>query len=402
MTNRWRALTIAVAAVAALLDAGPALAAGPVAGHDGVIRDAGVADAVKDRYIVVLGNTAATPHDLTARYGGSVTREYTAALHGFAVHASAARARRLAADPAVAYVLQDRSVHVATAQPDPPSWGLDRIDQRARPLDHVYSYPTRAANVTAYVIDTGIRISHETFGGRARYGWDFVDNDAVADDCDGHGTHVAGTIGGREYGVAKGVQLVAVRVLDCTGSGYYSQVIAGVDWVTKHAVKPAVANMSIGGPTDASVDDAVRASIRSGVTYAIAAGNENINACSSTPARTGEAITVGAVDSTDNRAPFSNYGRCVDIFAPGVSILSAYKNSNRSTTRMSGTSMATPHVAGAAALVLAAHPGASPATVAATLVGRATTGLVRNAGSGSPNRLLSTVNITKSLGAALH
>jgi subtilisin family serine protease len=188
------------------------------------------------------------------------------------VHINEARARWLATDPMVAYVQQDRRVSAAEVQQAPPSWGLDRIDRAAPALDGRYVYPSRAASVTAYVIDTGIRISHSTFGGRASYGWDFVDDDPVADDCNGHGTHVAGTIGGSQYGVAKGVQLIAVRVLDCDGTGFYSQIIAGVDWVTEHAVKPAVANMSISGPTDSALDKAVRASIASGVTYAVAAG----------------------------------------------------------------------------------------------------------------------------------
>jgi subtilisin family serine protease len=289
MRYRWRTAVVAAAVIAALLGADPVQAgsvAGPSTGQPGPgrIQGAGVPGVVKDRYIVVLKdvvlkdavlNDAATgtPRALARRYGGAVTREYSAALRGFAVRISEARARWLAADPMVAYVQQDRRVSAAEVQQAPPSWGLDRIDRAAPALDGRYVYPSRAANITAYVIDTGIRVSHSTFGGRAGYGWDFVDDDPVADDCNGHGTHVAGTIGGSQYGVAKGVQLVAVRVLDCDGTGFYSQIIAGVDWVTEHAVKPAVANMSIGGPADSALDKAVRVSIASGVTYAVAAGN---------------------------------------------------------------------------------------------------------------------------------
>ena len=376
---------MALATVAMMLDAGPASAA-----PEGRILDAGATGAVPDRYIVVVRDGVRDARALANGYGGTVSREYTSALHGVAVTMSGARARRLAADPAVAYVQQDRRVTATEVQANPPSWGLDRIDQQMPVGDRKYTYPTRAANVTAYVIDTGIRITHQTFGGRAAHGWDFVDNDAVADDCNGHGTHVAGTLGGDLYGVAKGVQLVAVRVLDCAGAGYLSAVIDGVDWVTAHATRPAVVNMSIGGPASSAVDSAVRASIASGITYAVAAGNENANACAGSPARIPDVITVGATDPGDRRASFSNHGNCVDIFAPGVNIRSSYRAGDTTTATMSGTSMATPHVAGAAALVLAASPTATPATVAATLVAKALANRVAGAGTGSPNRLLYT------------
>jgi subtilisin family serine protease len=376
----------AVAVAATLLDAGAAVAATP----QGRVLDAGASGTVKDRYIVVLKDSGGDATALVDGYGGQVSRVYTHALHGAAATMSAARARRLAANPAVAYVQQDRKVHLTGTQSTPADWGLDRIDQTAATANHQYVYPTKGSNVTAYVIDTGIRISHRAFGGRAAYGWDFVDNDAVADDCNGHGTHVAGTIGGDAYGVAKGLQLVAVRVLDCQGSGFYSGIMAGIDWVTGHANRPAVANMSIGGPASDTLDAAVKSSIAAGVTYVVAAGNEDVDACGSSPSRIPAAITVGATDSTDHRASFSNYGKCVDIFAPGVQITSAGRTSDTASAVMSGTSMASPHVAGAAALVLAGTPAASPATVAATLTGRALANKVGSAGTGSPNRLLYT------------
>jgi subtilisin family serine protease len=244
--------------------------------------------------------------------------------------------------------------------------------------------------VTVYILDTGIRISHQDFGGRARYGWDFIGNDREAGDCNGHGTHVAGTIGGTRYGVAKRVRLVSVRVLDCSGRGSYSAIIAGIDWVTAHAVRPAVVNMSLEGPAASVLDDAVRRAVAAGITFVVAAGNHKRNACTESPARTAEALTVGATDRADARASFSNYGRCLDLFAPGVAIASDWHTGNQAHALMSGTSMAAPHVAGAAALLLSAHPRWRPAQVRAALVAAATRGRVARAGAGSPNLLLFT------------
>jgi subtilisin family serine protease len=383
-------LTAAVSSAPVL--AGTEAFAGPA---QGTIQGAGVSGALKDRYIVVLrdnsGDATAVntqAKSLTHQYGGTVDKSYAKAVHGFSVRTTEAAAKRLAADPAVALVEQDRTVRLAGTQTNPPSWGLDRIDQESLPLNNAYNYPNTASNVTAYIIDTGVRVSHVEFGGRSRSGYDFINNDADADDCNGHGTHVAGTVGGSAYGVAKQVNIVAVRVLDCNGSGSYSAIIAGIDWVTGHAVKPAVANMSLGGSASAALDDAVRRSTAAGVTYAIAAGNSNANACSFSPARTPEAITVGATDSYDARASFSNYGSCVDVFAPGVNITSAYGSGDTATARMNGTSMATPHVTGAAALFLSANPSATPAQVRDALVNGAVSGKVTNAGTGSPNKLL--------------
>jgi subtilisin family serine protease len=269
------------------------------------------------------------------------------------------------------------------------TWGLDRLDQRARPLSTTYTYESTGAGVTAYIIDTGIRFAHTEFGGRATSGYDAVDGGA-ADDCNGHGTHVAGTVGGTTYGVAKAVSLVGVRVLNCAGSGTTSGVIAGINWVTTNhlAGTPAVANMSLGGGASASLDTAVNASIADGVVYGVAAGNETANACNGSPSRVPSAITVGATTSSDARASFSNYGTCVDLFAPGQGITSAWSTSNTATNTISGTSMATPHVVGAAARFLQGSRGSTPQQVRDALVADATANVVTNPGTGSPNRLL--------------
>ncbi|MFF9910288.1 S8 family peptidase [Streptomyces sp. NPDC013457] len=372
------------------LAAGLQFAASPTAQSAtvGDLRLAPASLAVDDSWIVVLKDGSTRAADL----GVTPKHEYRSVLKGFSTTMSQARAAALASDPRVAYVEQNATVHMAETQPG-ATWGLDRIDQRDLPLSTTYTYGTQASNVTAYIIDTGIRTSHSEFGGRARVGTDTVGGGQNGQDCQGHGTHVAGTVGGAKYGVAKGAKLVAVRVLDCNGSGTTAGVIAGVDWVTANAVKPAVANMSLGGGANTSLDDAVKRSIASGVTYAVAAGNGNLlglpaRACNYSPARVPEAITVGATDSADKRASFSNYGTCVDLFAPGVSITSAWKDSDTATNTISGTSMATPHTAGVAALYLAANPTASPAQVSTALVDNATSGKVQNPLSGSPNKLL--------------
>ncbi|MFB9908757.1 S8 family peptidase [Allokutzneria oryzae] len=356
---------------------------------EGPIRNANQPGSVTGSYIVVLKDgPGISSADLAAKVGGQVQRDYTAALRGFSAKMDERAAKRLAADPAVAYVEQDGYAYGYGTQTN-PTWGLDRIDQKNLPLDKKYSYANTASNVTAYIVDTGIHKTHPDFGGRAVDGYDFIDNDAVAQDCNGHGTHVAGTVGSATYGVAKGVKLVGVRVLNCQGQGQWSQVIGGIDWVAKNAVKPAVANMSLGGGASSSVDDAVRRAIQSGVTFGVAAGNDNgKDACGTSPARTPEALTVGSTDSQDTRSSFSNIGTCLDIFAPGSSVTSTWNNGGTNT--ISGTSMATPHVVGAAALYLSANTSATPAQVGKALTDNATAGVVKNAGSGSPNKLLYT------------
>ena len=374
----------------ALLSAVPAQAASataePAGPPEGVVRGTDSPDAIAGRYLVMLkpAGPGATAQGLVGERIGKAF----AGISGFSARLSAVEARRLAANPAVSFVEQDRRVHIETSTERNPGWNLDRVDQRRVKGSRTYTPTDDGSSVHAYVIDTGIRVSHREFAGRASYGPDFVDNDSVSADCNGHGTHVAGTIGGTIFGVAKKVQLVAVRVLDCDGFGDLEGVLAGVNWVTLHAIKPAVANMSLGSSHSDSLDIAVARSIASGVTYAVAAGNENENARHSSPADVATAITVGATDVRDRRATFSNYGSTVDLFAPGVNIRSAYDLADTMVATMSGTSMASPHVAGAAALVLDANPAWSPRMVRDYLVRTATTGRVARRGARSPNRLL--------------
>ncbi|MFJ9544029.1 S8 family peptidase [Streptomyces sp. NPDC101225] len=373
-----------------------ALSAGTLPAHaapEGRILGAGGPGAVGGSYLVTLrGDTkalSAAGKGLAEKYGARISHSYGTVLNGYAIRANERQAARLAADSRVASVVQDTRVTLERTQKNPPSWGLDRIDRRSLPLDGRYLSPDRAGRgVTAYVIDTGVRITHKDFGGRASYGWDFVGNDRTANDGNGHGTHVAGTIAGTTYGVAKLARVVSVRVLDNNGSGTTAQVIAGIDWVTRHARKPAVANLSLGGSHNAQLDAAVRTSIASGVTYAVAAGNDGRPAGLFSPADVREAITVGATGRTDARAGFSNFGPAVDLFAPGVSITSASYASDTGRATFSGTSMAAPHATGAAALYLAGHPKATPAQVAKALVKLAVSGKVSDRGLGSPDELL--------------
>ena len=350
---------------------------------------------IANQYIVVLkddvndvdGEAVRLARDFAGDRRGGHT--YKHALKGFSVRMSEERAAKLADDPRVAFVEEDGIASASTTQTN-ATWGLDRIDQRARPTDGNYTYFATGTGVKAYIIDTGIRATHSEFGGRVISGFDAIGDGLGTDDANGHGTHVAGTVGGSRWGVAKNVTLVAVRVLDAGGFGSNAGVIAGVDYVTSNhqSGQPAVANMSLGGIASTAVDNAVTNSINDGVTYAVAAGNEGINACNSSPARVSSALTVGATTNTDARAQFSNYGGCLDLFAPGVSIQSAWNGSDTDTNTISGTSMATPHVAGVAALFLENNPTASPATVATTIINTATPNVVSSAGSGSPNKLL--------------
>jgi len=365
---------------------------------------------IADQYIVVV-DPASDGAAVARRNGVNPTFVYASTIHGFAAGLSRAQLAQVQHDPAVLYVDPD-GVAQASDKPTPPpsnlappngpnpppqgtgpsttttqsgaTWGIDRIDQYSG-TSGTYNYTNNGTGVTAYVIDTGINTAHTQFGTRASVGYDAIGDGQNGQDCYGHGTHVAGTIGGKTYGVAKSVKLVAVRVLDCTGFGAWSQVIAGIDWVTYNHTGPSVANMSLGGGLTQSVNDSVSASIARGVTYAIAAGNSNDNACNYSPSSTPTAFTVGATDNTDTRASFSNYGSCVDAFDPGVNIKSAWIGSTSATNTISGTSMATPHVAGQMALYLQSNPNAAPATVADVLTADAASGIVTNPGTGSPN-----------------
>ncbi|WP_149549385.1 S8 family peptidase [Streptomyces marokkonensis] len=383
------ACAVTAATTAALLGASSAQAAEPA---QGTVLGLNAEGAVAGSYIVVLDErtTAADKKDLAQEYGGRLSRSYGAALDGFAADGlSETEAKRLAADPAVGAVVANRTFRTTATQDNPPSWGLDRVDQADTAGDSKYTYPDNAGEgVTAYVIDTGVRITHKDFEGRASHGYDAVDNDNTADDGNGHGTHVAATVAGAAHGVAKKADVVAVRVLDDNGSGTTEQVIAGIDWVTANHKGPSVANMSLGGGADPALDAAVQKAIASGVTFAVAAGNESADAGQGSPARVPEALTVASSTKDDAQSDFSNSGAAVDLYAPGSDIASAWNDSDEGTKTISGTSMASPHVAGAAAVYLAGHPDADPAAVASALTGGATADKISNPGSGTPNKLL--------------
>ena len=381
----------AVAAAAGVTVLGTSFA-GAATPAEGTVFGANAEGAVAGSYIVMLDQKA-DKQDLAEEYGGKLQRNYNSAINGFSASGlSETEAKRLAADPAVAKVVQNKKFSINETQDNPPSWGLDRIDQADTAGDKKYTYPDSAGEgVTAYVIDTGVRISHKDFGGRAAHGFDAVDNDDSADDGNGHGTHVAGTIAGSTYGVAKKAKIVAVRVLDDNGSGTTEQVVAGIDWVTKNHKGPSVANMSLGGGADEALDEAVRKAIASGVTFAVAAGNESTDASQGSPARVKEAITVASSTEDDKQSDFSNFGEIVDIYAPGSEITSSWNDSDEGTKTISGTSMATPHVVGAAAVYLGAHQDATPEQVSKALTDGATPDKISNPSAGTPNKLLKVV-----------
>jgi aqualysin 1 len=355
------------------------------------IPAASLQDSIPNRYIVVLNSNVSdvpreTKRQVVSR-GGRVLYTYSWALKGYTATLSSAAVQALHRDPNVRYIEPDRIVSGESVQSS-AGWGLDRIDQRSLPLSNTFGYGRTGRGVHIYVIDSGIRRTHVDFGGRALVGVDEVHDGRGTNDCNGHGTHVAGTAGGATYGVAKRATLVAVRVLGCDNQGSWSSIIAGVEWVTAHAAKPAVANMSLGGQASRAVDDAVAGSIRSGVVYTIAAMNNSANACNYSPARLSAALTVAASDNADRQASFSNYGSCVDLYAPGVAIRSAFNTGDNATAVYYGTSMASPHVAGAAAQYLELYPRATPAQVVSAVLGATTRDRITNRGANTPNRLL--------------
>ena len=390
MTHLWtaRLLRATLCAAAALLSTTAALAQVPPAA-------AAHANArsrpIPGQYIVVFKHDVTDPDtvadEAVRSVGGNRHHTYSRALRGFSATLTDQAVALLRGHPSVAYIEQDQVISIDAAE-SPATWGLDRIDQADRPLDTLYHYDRTGAGVRAFIIDTGILASHSEFTGRVEAGYTAVSDGKGTTDCNGHGTHVAGTVGGTTWGVAKGVTLIPVRVLGCDGSGTTSGVIAGIDWVAGSSLRPAVANMSLGGGFSSALNAAVANAVAHGVVMVVAAGNDNADACNASPASAPSAITVGATTSADARASYSNYGTCVDIFAPGSGITSAWNTSTVATNTISGTSMATPHVTGVAALVAQANPGATPAAIASFITGSATPNRVTSTGTGSPNLLL--------------
>lgn len=350
---------------------------------------------IKNQYIVILNKDVGSSNEfaqgIAKQYGGRVLQTYDAVLKGFAIYlpdvAGTAFVEAMKKNPKVVSVENDTIMKIDATTQSNPDWGLDRIDQKNLPLDSAYSYSQTGSGTTAYIVDTGILSTHQQFSGRVLSGYTAISDGNGTSDCHGHGTHVAGTVGGSTYGVAKNVSLVPIRILGCDGSGASSNVIAGLDWILKNGKKPAVVNMSLGGEANASLDSAVENLFNNGYVMVVAAGNSNTDACSTSPARVSKAITVAATDSTDTRASYSNYGSCVDIFAPGSQINSSWIGSNTATKVLNGTSMATPHVVGVVAEMLQSTPTTTPQTISTNLLNQASSNVVKNP-SGSPNRLL--------------
>ncbi|QRO95467.1 S8 family peptidase [Acinetobacter pittii] len=350
---------------------------------------------IKNQYIVILNKDVGSSNEfaqgIAKQHGGRVLQTYVAVLKGFAIYlpdvAGTAFVEAMKKNPKVVSVENDTIMKIDATTQSNPDWGLDRIDQKNLPLDSAYSYSQTGSGTTAYIVDTGILSTHQQFSGRVLSGYTAISDGNGTSDCHGHGTHVAGTVGGSTYGVAKNVSLVPIRILGCDGSGASSNVIAGLDWILKNGKKPAVVNMSLGGEANASLDSAVENLFNNGYVMVVAAGNSNTDACSTSPARVSKAITVAATDSTDTRASYSNYGSCVDIFAPGSQINSSWIGSNTATKVLNGTSMATPHVVGVVAEMLQSTPTTTPQTISTNLLNQASSNVVKNP-SGSPNRLL--------------
>ncbi|WP_426454230.1 S8 family peptidase [Acinetobacter sp. KB005] len=350
---------------------------------------------IKNQYIVILNKDAGPSIDfaqnIAKQHGAKVLQSYDTVLKGFAIYlpdtAATAFVEAMKKNPKVLSVENDIVMKIDATTQSNPDWGLDRIDQKALPLNSAYSYLQTGSGTTAYIVDTGILSSHQQFSGRVLSGYTAISDGNGTTDCNGHGTHVAGTVGGSTYGVAKNVNLVPIRILGCDGSGASSSVIAGLDWILKNGKKPAVVNMSLGGDASTSLDSAVENLFDNGYVMVVAAGNSDTDACSASPARVSKALTVAATDNTDTRASYSNYGSCVDIFAPGSQINSSWIGSNTATKVLNGTSMATPHVAGVVAEMLQSTPTATPQTISTNLLNQASSNVVKNP-SGSPNRLL--------------